>query len=189
MNIFTSGGLPIGTGVLNLTVGNTEELVSSGTSIIMTTYGGRNGNGDFIQSTMKLSLQGFTEPTREIKSAETFTLFAVGGIGDTFDTLVGSDMNLYMLGAASPSSILPLYITNFNTEQEQTGSMSLNIANSRLAFGRPSFLWDGHNFGSAIDVDDNINGTLFAKADIDEIRGVDITASGIVLLLDVKNCL
>lgn len=178
MNIFTSGGFPIATGKMNLTVGNTEELFSSGTSIIMTTYGGQDGNGDFIQSAMNISLQGFTEPTIAVEKTGTSTLFALGGIGDTLDRFVSSGMNLYMLSTSNPSSTLPLYVTNFNTEQEQTGSMSLNIANSRLAFGRPSFLWNGNNVGSAIDVDDNLNGTLFAKSDVDEIRGVDIACFG-----------
>ena len=175
--VFTSGGLPIATGSMELVVGNYDESVTSGTSITMTAYGGQDGHGDFIQSAMRMSLKTFDEPSQIIKSSGSFTLLTEGA-GAAETGFASGDINFYMLGSTQPSSILPLYLSNFVTETEQTASVNMYLMNSKYVFGRPSFLWDSSNFGSPIDVDDNTNGTLFAKADNDEIRGVDTTCFG-----------
>ena len=176
--VFTSGGLPIARGTLELVVGNYDESVTSGTSIAMTTYGGQDGHGDFIQSSMRMSLKTFEEPVREVESSGSFTLLALGGIGETLTRLTGSSADLYLLGSTQPSSTLPLYLDSIGTETEQTGSVNMYMLNSKYVVGRPSFLWDGANLGSPIDVDDNTNSTLFAKADNDEIRGVETICFG-----------
>ena len=175
--VFTSGGLPIAKGSMELVVGNYDESVTSGTSITMTAYGGQDGHGDFIQSAMRMSVKTFDEPSQIIKSSGSFTLLTEGA-GAAETGFASGDINFYMLGSTQPSSILPLYLSNFVTETEQTASVNMYLMNSKYVFGRPSFLWNSSNFGSPIDVDDNTNGTLFAKADNDEIRGVDTTCFG-----------
>ena len=177
--IYTTGGPSIATGKLELFVGNYDSSVTSGNQITMTTYGGQSGvHGDFIQSSMRMSVKTFDEPAQAIKSSGSFSLLALGGVGDSVLSVSSSEMNLYLLGTSQPSSKLPLYLNNFVTETEQTASVDMYMFNSKYTFGRPTFLWNGNNFGSPIDVDDNTNGTLFAKADNDEIRGVDTTCFG-----------
>jgi len=176
--IYTTGGPSIATGKLELFVGNYDTSVTSGNQITMTTYGGQDGHGDFIQSSMRMSVKTFDEPAQAIQSSGSFSLLALGGVGDSVLSASGSEMNLYLLGTSQPSSKLPLYLNNFVTETEQTASVDMYVFNSKYTFGRPTFLWNGNNFGSPIDVDDNTNGTLFAKADNDEIRGVDTTCFG-----------
>ena len=176
--IYTTGGPSIATGKLELFVGNYDTSVTSGNQITITTYGGQDGHGDFIQSSMRMSVKTFDEPAQAIQSSGSFSLLALGGVGDSVLSASGSEMNLYLLGTSQPSSKLPLYLNNFVTETEQTASVDMYVFNSKYTFGRPTFLWNGNNFGSPIDVDDNTNGTLFAKADNDEIRGVDTTCFG-----------
>ena len=100
------------------------------------------------------------------------TTRAIGKIRSRFRS---DYMPLFISAPLTPSAILPLYVTNFNIPVQNTGSMNLMTANYSSAGGSAYGLWDNINYGTGIELDDNV----YATVPVDnEIRGVDLTAYG-----------
>jgi hypothetical protein len=172
VSISTSGGLPVGTGNMPLVTYQVDSMTPSSGSLPLFSFASTVGSlGSFAVSPLYL----YSTPTgRTVGYSSGSMPLNTIGLGAPFDSLPEASMSLFVRAPHTPSSILNLYTFSQNVPVVMSGTLGLHTVSTRLTSGLASFYWTNKNAGSPIDVDDNLGDVLFAKADNDEIRGVDL---------------
>ena len=170
--IAISGGFAVSTGSMPLVTYQVDVMAPSSGSLPMFTFASTSGSlGSFSQA--PLYMEGTPAGLTGGYSNGTMPLSTIG-LAAPFDALPEANMNLFIRAPQTPSSTLNLYTFSKNDPVAMAENLSLHTISSRLERGLASFYWINTNAGTGVDVDDNTGGILFAKADNDEIRGVDL---------------
>lgn len=172
VSMSTTGGLAIGTGNMPLVTYQVDVMTPSSGSLPMFTFASTSGSLGSYSKT-PLFMKGTPAGITGGYSNGTMPLNTIG-LAAPFNASPTANMNLFIRAPHTPSSTLNLYTFNQNDPVSMEETLSFHTISTRLEKGLASFYWTNQNVGSGVEVDDNTNGVLFAKADNDEIRGVDL---------------
>ena len=175
-NLYASGGLSVSEGKMPLFAYNDVPATFTSGELPMFTFG--DSGISAAQSTLQVSILG----TPEVDKGTSTANVALYTQGFSYPTSRWSNgyMNLFLGGKQSPSGTMNLHTYSkspFLEPIDTSGTFSLHTISTRLEAGPARFFWTSDNFGRGIEVDDNKE-NLFAKADSDEIRGVDLVCFG-----------
>ena len=185
--LYTSGDIAeIGVSNMSLSMPNTLDSGSASFSMYtiatgvatssvmpMFTYAAQD---TAVRNIQNLYLQSAIGPKTLEKSSGDMS-FATFGMPVKQDIFTTGSMPLYTF-SNQPTDTLPLYITNFRTLAKDSGIAPLNITSygyTEAQKGYVTVTWDGDNYGSGIEVDDEPYATVSA---MNEIRGVSLTGYG-----------
>ena len=158
---------------MNLHAHNVQSLGDSGSLLNLNIHAGGIGGGAFGY----LPVVMYT-PDKNIQSgtASGAMVFHARGMGERFDANVDSNMNLFVFTKDSPyrNASMNLVLSHPEPVNTVSGLMGLFTINHPYVRSH-SFQWNGRNYGSAINVDDEGYTTVAAD---DEIRGVDLISFG-----------
>jgi len=158
---------------MNLHAHNVQSLGDSGSLLNLNIHAGGIGGGAFGY----LPVVMYT-PDKNIQSgtASGAMVFHARGMGERFNANVDSHMNLFVFTKDSPyrNASMNLVLSHPEPVNTVSGLMGLFTINHPYIRSH-SFQWNGRNYGSAIEVNDEGYTTVAAS---DEIRGVDLISFG-----------
>lgn len=133
---------------------------------------GANNSGIYSINNLYLLNDGVAKGSSDT-DLNMFTL----AVASYLDPFAEDDMPLFLKGAQTPDSSMPLYITNYLPTLANSGAMNLFTGSLYNALGDGSYygLWYNENYGTGIEIQDEPNTSIPVS---DEIRGVDLTAYG-----------
>ena len=175
-------GLGFTSGILPLSVANDQQASSDSGVLKMSVFA--DSGVPRIQSQMPIFLlqeQYFADSDSDFGDASgNFNLSLVGAAINNNN--VSETANLYLEGqeALQVSGLMNLFIDGPPDPIVQSGILELLIRNNNLrsesnVSGNPLVFWTDENYGTSIDIQDNIYSTFSAD---DEIRGVDLFGFG-----------
>lgn len=166
---------------LPLVVYNSEILPKSTENLNLSTFGNSAGTSG-IRSNVSLYLLNDDQTFSNFGDTSGNINLTTFGVAQAFNNTPEAIMPLYIIAPleTSISAVMPLVIDNRAIPIAASADMGMFVRNNGVKGeanvpGDATFLWDGDNYGTGTDVDDEPFITL---APNDEIRGVDLFGYG-----------
>ena len=175
IDVGDSGIFSDGSNGMSLSILNSEMAVSpSGPYLNMNLFASEN---TAVQDSLFLSLFNNLQNYDSGLSSGVINM-AIFGKTQVEQTRFQSEMPLFINAPNILTEQMPLYLQNPRVEAVDSGQMSLFTASYPVGSkgtGSINGLWDGYNYGTGIEIEDN----PYAYVDVsNEIRGVDLAGYG-----------